>query len=125
MQKYETSRGGVAARTVSCARRGIPLLRAPTSECGSVGSILYATGRKSAADARCTNVADSCVLAVWLRCSMPIVHVPWNAPRVILRRQVCTNAVWDSGERAWDMSRDEAAAFLNAGAKFAVGPVAR
>ncbi len=39
---------------------------------------------------------------------MPIVHVPWDEQLVILWRQVCREAVWDSEQCAWDMTQEEA-----------------
>jgi hypothetical protein len=45
---------------------------------------------------------------------MPIVHVPWDAQLVSLRRQLCPEATWDSTRTGWLMTDEDAETFLNA-----------
>jgi hypothetical protein len=45
---------------------------------------------------------------------MPMVHIPWDAQLVGLRRQICPNATWVSTTNAWQMTRHDAETFLDA-----------
>ena len=45
---------------------------------------------------------------------MTIVRFPWDAQLVDLRREACPRARWDKASRAWVMTAQEAAKFLEA-----------
>ena len=46
---------------------------------------------------------------------MPSVSFPFDAQLVSVRREVCPRARWDRGRRTWEMTWEEAQAFLAAG----------
>lgn len=46
---------------------------------------------------------------------MPVVRFQWDARLVGVRQEVCPRARWDRAGKVWQMTDEEASAFLKAG----------